>query len=133
MKSIKYLVLGFFTACTLIAVSANIVYAQSKTPTSNQVDLGTQYAFGGSKFQTIGQLISRILPIVFAVSGIVVIFWFLYAAIKYLTAGANKEEVAKARSMIANSLVGFLLLMLVFIIAQFIMAYFGAGSLRILQ
>lgn len=111
------------------------ILAQSDPGTVQQqsigVDLGTQFAFGGSKFQTIGQLVSQLVPVLFLVSGVVVVFYFLYAAFRYLMSGGNKEETAKARAMITNSLVGFLLLMVIFILARVVPELFGVRGLRI--
>lgn len=87
------------------------------------VDLGKEYGFAGGNFQNIGQLISVLMPPTFTFAMVVVLFYFLYASFKYLAYAGNKEELAKARSMIVNSIVGFLLLMFVFILAQFIPQY----------
>lgn len=84
------------------------------------VDLGKEYGFAGGNFQNIGQLISNLMPPTFTFAMVVVLFYFLYAAYKFIAYAGNKEELAKARSMIVNSIVGFLLLMFVFILAQFI-------------
>jgi hypothetical protein len=83
------------------------------------VNLRTEYAF--AKYDTISDLISLILPYVFSIASIGVVFYFVYAAFSYIMAGGNKEGISKARGMMTHALIGLLLLLLSFVAIQFIL------------
>jgi len=104
------------------------IYAQVTKPIG--VNLSGQYGFGW--IDNAGQLFSKVIPIVFYLSSLIVFFYFLWAGAKYIYSSGNKEEIAKARAMIINSIVGFLLLMFVFLLAQVIPEAFGLKGFRIL-
>lgn len=87
------------------------------------MDLSKYYAFG--QFDTLGKILSRLLPVIFSIAGIGVVFYFLIGALRIITSGGNKEAIAGARNMITQAIVGFVLLMLVFLIALFIPQVLG--------
>jgi len=88
------------------------------------VELGKFYGFGGPQFSSLGQVIGNLLPIVFNVAVVIVVLFLLFAGFRYLTAGDNKEQTAKARAMITNSIIGFLLLIFLFLAIQFLFQFF---------
>lgn len=65
-------------------------------------------------------LISGLLDIAFFIAGFLMAFQVFNGAFRYLTAGDNKEEVAKARSRITWGIIGFLFVVISFAIAQYI-------------
>lgn len=68
----------------------------------------------------------------FSIASVLVILYFLTGAFKYLRAGANKEEVAGGKQMITHAIIGFLLLMLAFLVLQFMLSsLFGVTGLQI--
>lgn len=94
------------------------VYAQnSRTSLSNQYDFGW--------YQSLGQFVSQLLPTLFSIAALGVVFYFLFGAFKYLTAAGNKEAVSSARGMITHSIVGFIILMMVFLVMQFLPNFLG--------
>lgn len=96
------------------------------------VKLNSQYGFAGPKLQNLGDLTSIVITPLFTVSTIIVFIYFLYGAVKYMLSGGNKEEIAKGRAMIINGLVGFLILIFIFIAVQFIPDFFGLKGYKII-
>ena len=90
------------------------------------VNLADNYAFGG--YGTLGELLSHLLPTIFSIAGVGVVFSFLIGAFRIITSGGNKEAIAGARAMITHAIVGFVLLMLVFLFALFIVGFLGVTS-----
>ena len=81
------------------------------------VDLGKSYDFG--KYNSLGEGLSQLIPAVFSIASVGVIFFFLIGAVRILVSGGNKESLAGARNMITHSIIGFIILMMVFLIIQF--------------
>ena len=93
-------------------------YAQTvKTP------LAEKYDFGG--YQNLGHFISSLLPTIFSIAALGVVFYFLLGAFKWLSSGGNKEGISSARGMITHSIIGFFLLMMIFLIMQFLPEFLG--------
>ena len=89
--------------------------------------------FGFGEIETLGEGTSKLVQPMFAIATVLVVVYFLIAAFKYLKAGGNKEDVEGARQMITHSIVGFAILMLAFLILQFLLAtLFGINNLRII-
>lgn len=94
------------------------------------VDIGKEFGFGD--ITSLGEGTSRLVPLIFSAAAFLVIFYFLLGAFQYLRAGGNKEEVEKGRQMITQAVVGFILLILSFLVIQFILAgLFGSESVGI--
>jgi hypothetical protein len=88
------------------------------------VDLGSQYGFGdlggSGSTNAVGSLFGRLVGPAFIIAGIAVLIYFLIGAFRYLVSGGDKNAVANARSMITQSMVGFILLILMFLILNYI-------------
>lgn len=103
----------FGTPITLIPTA----YAVEK------VDLEKEFAFGD--IGSLGEGVGRLVVPTFSIAAIVVTIYFLIGAFKYLTAGGDKEATAAAQGMITHSIVGFILLVLLFLIMQYLTGAFG--------
>jgi hypothetical protein len=94
-------------------------------PTAQAVDLGQNYAFGDIK--TVGGGFSRLVRPGFAVATTIVALSFIIGAFKFMTSAGDKEDVAAARDIITHAIIGFIILIFVFLILRFIPDYFGLG------
>ena len=95
-----------------------------------QVDLGQKFGFGNIK--SLGEGTSKIVTPAFSVAAAIVVILFLIGAFKYIISGGNKEQLAAARDMIAQSLIGFIILMFIFFILPFLLfSLFGITTFRI--
>lgn len=72
------------------------------------VDITTTF-LGGSKAQTTGSLITNVLNVAFTISGVIILFMFVYAGIQMIAgAGSGKAENAeKAKQAATYAAVGF--------------------------
>lgn len=86
-------------------------------------ELTNQYQFGG--LDSLGEGLSYFVPGVFALGAIAVTFYFILAVFKLITSGGDKETVASARNMITHAIIGFILLMMLFLILRFLPEFFG--------
>lgn len=107
-----------------------IVYAQtnficgppgSACPT--RVDISKQYGFGN--VSTLGEGLNHLATPAFSLAAVSVSVYFIIGAFNYLTAAGSKEAVEKARGMITHALVGFLILIMLFFIMQYVPQIFG--------
>lgn len=85
-----------------------------------EVNIGKEFGFGD--YTSLGAVTTQLVAPFFSIATFLVIFYFLFGAFKYLKAGANKEDVESARQMITHAVIGFALLILSFLIIQFLLS-----------
>ena len=95
------------------------------------VDLKDQFAF--SRISSLGEGFAHLVDPGFAVAAMAVIFYFLLGAFKFLRSGGDKEAVASARAMITHAIIGFILLMLMFLIVKYIPELLGLTGYQIIK
>lgn len=89
------------------------------------VNISEAYGFGDLK--SLGQGIDRLVYPAFFLAMLAVTMYFVYAAFKLTTSGGDKEAVGEAKKMITHSIIGFILLMFLFLILNFLFyRLFGA-------
>lgn len=82
--------------------------------------IGDKFGFGDIK--SVGEATNKgILPL-FALIAAIVVIYFVWGALKFILSGGNKEQVAEARGMITHAIVGFIVLIFVFIITQYLLS-----------
>lgn len=86
-------------------------------------NIGQEYPFG--EIQSLGHGTSALVLPAFGLAATVVVIYFIIGAVKYLVSGGDKTSVSDAQGMITHALIGFLLLMVLFLIMQFIPQFFG--------
>lgn len=69
-------------------------------------------------FSTLGNAISNIITIAFAVAVLVVLVMLVLGAFEWITSGGDKEAVGKARNRIINALIGLAILAIAFALAN---------------
>ncbi len=90
--------------------------------------------FGFGNITSLGEGTSKLVPFIFSAAAFLVIFYFLLGAFQYLRAGGNKEEVEKGRQMITHAFIGFILLMLAFLVIQYVLTgFFGEGAVGVVN
>jgi len=87
----------------------------------------------GEGADIIAQLIANFLKITFSVVGLILLAMLLWGGIQWLTAGGDKEKIAKAQGRITSALIGFIIFMSVFAIINFIAPALGLEFLQILK
>ena len=76
----------------------------------------------GSLLGTIGTIIQTVLGFV----GFIVFAYILYAGFLWMTAGGNEESVSKAKTMLRNAVIGFVIIAAAYSIAYFVTSNLGA-------
>lgn len=82
------------------------------------VELKGQYAFG--QINSLGEALSYLVTPAFAIAGTAVTFYFVIGAIKLITSAGDKEKVKAAREMITHSVIGFIMLIMAFLVFQYL-------------
>lgn len=99
---------------------------------ADEVNIGEEFGFGN--ITDLGSGTTRLVTPLFSIAATLVVIYFLLGAFKYLKAGANKEDVEGARQMITHAIIGFGLLMLSFLVLQFLLyGLFGITGFQIIQ
>lgn len=110
--------------------SVLVLYIYLFTLTSSAqalVDIKDVFPLAGIK--KLGQGIDILTVPAFSIATLAVVLYFLIGSVKYLMSGGDKEAVASARQMITHAIIGFILLMFVYFILQFIPNFLGFGPL----
>ena len=115
----------------IVFLLSTIYYLLSTTPIFAAVDISKEYAFGDLK--NLGQGLYRLVLPAFGIAAAGVIFYFIFGAFKYISSGGDKEEVAKARGMITHGLIGFILLMSLFLVINFLFARLFGTRIQFIQ
>lgn len=89
----------------------------------NSVDLGQQFGFGSIK--SLGEGLGYLIGPAFAIAGAAVVFYLIIGAFQYMMSGGDKNAVAGARDMIIHGIIGFILLIMLFLVVQFLSQFFG--------
>lgn len=87
----------------------------------------------GAGADIIARLIANFLKIAFSIAGLILLAMLLWGAIQWMTAGGDKEQMAKAQGRITAALIGFVIFMSVFAIINFIAPALGLDFLQVLK
>jgi hypothetical protein len=82
---------------------------------TNLVEAGGDTGAGG-----ITLFLNNLLNIIYSLIVFIFLFMLVFSAFQWMTAGGDKEAVAKARSRITNAIIGLVILALAFFITRFI-------------
>lgn len=132
MKKVLPVVFSFVFLFTLMT---SVVFAQDVIPKSQQpfggtqglldsfgkaVDLGTDAGRPQNVYVTVGRVIQGVISL----SGVIALGFIIYGGTLFVTGskgqGGTKEDVAKARQIIGAAVVGLLLLIASYVIADFV-------------
>jgi hypothetical protein len=86
-------------------------------------NIGTNYGFGW--IDSLSKGLTLLINPAFTIAGIAVLFYLIIGAFRYLTSGGDKNAVSGAQNMITHAIVGFILLIFIFILIPFIFEVFG--------
>lgn len=93
--------------------------------TTSAVDLQKAYGFG--YISNVGEAFSHLITPGFEIAGTALVIYLLIGGFRYITSGGEKEAVAGARAMITHGIIGFVLLILLFLVLKFIPEFLGLG------
>lgn len=95
--------------------------------------IGKQFGFGslGGKELNLGLLINTLSLTAFSVASMMVVFYFIIAAFELITSQGDKAHIVSARSKIYHSLIGFVILIVLFFVMQYLLPALGVENLKV--
>jgi hypothetical protein len=66
-----------------------------------------------------GAVVGGFLNIAFMIAGFLLLVWLVWGVMQYIFAGGNKEGLARARARITWALVGFVVVVLAFLVSGY--------------
>ena len=81
-------------------------------------------------FTSLGNAISNILTVAFAVAILVVLVMLIWGAFEWITSGGDKETVGKARGRIINALIGLAVLAIAYALTRVAGTFLGFNLLE---
>lgn len=77
---------------------------------------------------TVNSVISFVLGVLLAVGVLAAVTFLIWGAIKWITSGGDKGKVDGARGTIVAAVIGLIVLLLSFVIINFVIQILGAGN-----
>jgi len=109
-----------------------MLLAQAETPQGIYNPALEEVIGKGAGAHVLALMIANFLKITFSVAGLVLLAMLLWGGVQWMTAGGDKEQMAKAQGRITSALIGFVIFMSVFAIINFIAPALGLKFLEIL-
>jgi len=98
-------------------------------PKAYAIDISKDFA-PARNFSSIGALLSVFIPVILIFSSIVLFAMLLFASYTYLRApGGNQEELQKAKKTIKWALVGFIVILISFLLSRIVSSIFNFNLL----
>lgn len=72
-------------------------------------------------------MIAKIINIVLGFVGIISVVIIIYSGLKWMTARGNEDQVAEAKKMLGQAVIGLVIIFLAYVITNFIVAQLKAG------
>lgn len=74
-------------------------------------------------------VINSIITILFGVAILIALIYLIYGGYKWMTSGGDKQAVSSARDHIIAAVVGLLIVLLSYLILNFLLGFLGIGSI----
>jgi hypothetical protein len=78
----------------------------------------------GIEEASLGGVVSGFLGLIFYIALFITFFWFIWGVYEYLAAQGQKEALATARDRIKWSIIGFVVLVMAFLVGNYAMTIF---------
>lgn len=79
-------------------------------------------------FNTIGDIVNKVVPFVMSIAGIILFFVLLWGGLDYVTSQGSPEKLKSANAKITAGLTGFAILVFSFLISRIFAYIFGVGE-----
>lgn len=117
--------LPFLLSTLAFITLAPLAYADQPVP------LSSNYAFG--YIGSVGEGFSHLVVPGFAVAGLLVTIYMVLGAFRYLTAMGDKEDAKAGRERITHAIVGYIILIIIFLGLKFLPSAFGLTGVEIIK
>jgi len=81
--------------------------------------------FKAETFNTLGDVINELIPYIFALAGIILLFLIIWGGFELLTSGGDPKKVESARGKLTHAIVGFIIIFIAYWLVQILEAIFG--------
>ncbi len=97
---------------------------------SQSLNFGNQTIRGplDSSVDSLGKIISKTLGFILPMAGIVLLFVLISGGYDYMMSQGNAEKIKSARAKITSGIIGFILLIVSFLMVRLIAMIFGLGG-----
>lgn len=96
---------------------------------SQSVNIGGQPIQGPLVgIDNVGQLVSRVLLFVIPLGGIILLLVLIWGGYDYMTSQGTPEKIKSAQAKITTGFIGFILLVVSYLIVRVIATIFGLGG-----
>ncbi len=130
-KLLRYLPIALF-AIVAVLVIVEPTFAQTGTGGTNlQPDSYRSLRlplFGNSDPDAFYNLLTRVINFILLLAGIVAFFYVLMGGFFYLTSGGDQAGAQKGRTMIANALIGIVIIFLSYALVNFFIRLLGRDN-----
>lgn len=99
-----------------------ITPAYAQKPIQDTKDIYGQFDLA---FNSLGDFIGVLTGLAFSIAAIMVMFYFIIGAFELVTSQGDKAHIVSARSKIYHSLIGFILLIVIFLVMQYLPQQLG--------
>lgn len=79
----------------------------------------------GGRFSTIGDVINQLIPYIFALAGIILLFVLIWGGFELLTSGGDPKKVESGKGKITHAIVGFVIIFVAYWLVQILETIFG--------
>lgn len=79
----------------------------------------------GGRFSNIGDIINVLIPYIFALAGIILLFLIIWGGFGYLTSGGDPKKVESARGKLTHAIIGFIIIFVAYWLVQILETIFG--------
>jgi hypothetical protein len=69
---------------------------------------------------TLGEIVSRLLPYLFAGAGLLLLLYLLLGGLQLMTSGGDPKKTQEAKGKITNALVGFIIVFIAYWLVQIV-------------
>ena len=105
----------------LIATSAPVAYAQ-------KFDIKPTGIIKGGQQTDLGKIVTFVIAIVSIIAVLATLLYLVWGAIKWITSGGDKTKVEAARGQIVAAIIGFIIVILSFVIVNVVARLLGLGD-----
>jgi len=93
---------------------------------AQQVRINDQIIQGPLQFNTLGEIISRVVNFfLIPISGVILLLVFIWAGYDFMTSEGNPEKIKSAQAKITTGIIGIVLLVLAFLIVKVVELILG--------
>ncbi len=101
-----------------------------KTFLAQSLNLGNQIINGplDPSVDSLGKIITKALSFIMPMAGIVLLFVLISGGYDYMMSQGNPDKMKSAQAKITSGIIGFILLIISFLVTRLIAAIFGLGG-----